>query len=189
MIGWQPIAIALAERAGARAVNRQREDGCERQRIETVSRLEPASTDAGGWKEGHFQFCSTKAPVQTKDQTSLLRDAMNSAYEPSTSFRISHARPHLPVMRGVIDRRMLVNIRCTPAAHNNHHAFPGSAGLELTPSQPDPGWWTLRMLQALGLAWDIKLPADLPKRPELVALNLTTTQPVNLAVESPRTPA
>jgi stearoyl-CoA desaturase (delta-9 desaturase) len=53
--------------------------------------------------------------------------------------------------------------------HNNHHAFPGSARLGLTPSQPDPGWWALRILQTLGLAWNIKLPADLPSRSELVA--------------------
>jgi stearoyl-CoA desaturase (delta-9 desaturase) len=55
--------------------------------------------------------------------------------------------------------------------HNNHHAFPESARLGLTPSQPDPGWWALRTLKAFGLAWNIKLPANLPVRPELVALN------------------
>lgn len=43
---------------------------------------------------------------------------MNSTFEPSASdsFRISQPRLHLPVMRGVIDRRMLVNFRCQPAA-------------------------------------------------------------------------
>ena len=41
---------------------------------------------------------------------------MNSTFEPSASFLISHPRLHLPVMRGVIDRRMLVNFRCTPTA-------------------------------------------------------------------------
>ena len=56
--------------------------------------------------------------------------------------------------------------------HNNHHAFPGSARLGLSPGQPDPGWWALRALKALGLAWNIKLPADLPERSELVALNV-----------------
>lgn len=51
--------------------------------------------------------------------------------------------------------------------HNNHHAFPGSARLGLTPGEWDPGWWTLCALERLGLAWRIRLPADLPHRPEL----------------------
>jgi len=51
--------------------------------------------------------------------------------------------------------------------HNNHHAFPGSAKLSLHPNETDPGWWVLTSLQAAGLAWDIKLPNDLPERPEL----------------------
>ena len=62
--------------------------------------------------------------------------------------------------------------------HNNHHAFPGSARLGLSPTQPDPGWWALRILQMLGLAWNIKLPADLPERPELLALNLAARRPL-----------
>lgn len=52
--------------------------------------------------------------------------------------------------------------------HNNHHAFPGSAKLGLRPSQHDPGWWVLCMLRSMGLVWNLKLPPDLPKRPELV---------------------
>jgi len=40
---------------------------------------------------------------------------MNSTAKPSGSFRIEQPRLHLPVMRGVIDRRMLVNFRCEPA--------------------------------------------------------------------------
>jgi fatty-acid desaturase len=63
--------------------------------------------------------------------------------------------------------------------HNNHHAFPGSARLGLAPSQHDPGWWALRTLHVLGLAWDIKLPADLPERPELVALQVAASKPTN----------
>lgn len=55
--------------------------------------------------------------------------------------------------------------------HNNHHAFPGSAKLGLCPSQHDPGWWTLCTLRSIGLVWNLKLPSDLPRRPELVALN------------------
>jgi stearoyl-CoA desaturase (delta-9 desaturase) len=68
--------------------------------------------------------------------------------------------------------------------HNNHHAFPGSARLGLTSAQPDPGWWALRTLQSLGLAWGIKLPADLPVRPELLALNITAGQAARLPVDT-----
>ncbi|MDH5824446.1 acyl-CoA desaturase [Luteimonas sp. RD2P54] len=52
--------------------------------------------------------------------------------------------------------------------HNNHHAFPGSARLGLHPGEWDPGWWALMALQRMGLAWDIRLPDDLPHRSELV---------------------
>jgi fatty-acid desaturase len=51
--------------------------------------------------------------------------------------------------------------------HNNHHAFPGSAKLGLASGEWDPGWWTLLALKRAGLVWDIRLPADLPQRPEL----------------------
>lgn len=53
--------------------------------------------------------------------------------------------------------------------HNNHHAFPGSARLGLFPGEWDPGWWTLVVLQKLGLVWEIRLSAALPERPELRA--------------------
>ena len=51
--------------------------------------------------------------------------------------------------------------------HNNHHAFPGSAKLGLLPGQVDPGWWLIRIFEALGLATGIRTPEDLPPRPEL----------------------
>ncbi|MCX7362342.1 MAG: acyl-CoA desaturase [Alphaproteobacteria bacterium] len=51
--------------------------------------------------------------------------------------------------------------------HNNHHAFPGSAKLGLLPGQVDPGWWLIKSFEALGLASNIKTPADLPFRREL----------------------
>ena len=54
--------------------------------------------------------------------------------------------------------------------HNNHHAYPNSALLGIRANQSDPGWWVLMVLQRLGLVWDIKQPADLPARPELIAL-------------------
>jgi stearoyl-CoA desaturase (delta-9 desaturase) len=55
-------------------------------------------------------------------------------------------------------------------AHNNHHAFPGSARLGLFPGEWDPGWWTLLLLCRVGLAWDLRLPIHLPARPEVEAL-------------------
>ncbi|MDC8758387.1 acyl-CoA desaturase [Janthinobacterium fluminis] len=54
--------------------------------------------------------------------------------------------------------------------HNNHHAFPGSAKLGLFPGEWDPGWWVLLMLRRIGLASALRLPADLPHRPELLTL-------------------
>lgn len=51
--------------------------------------------------------------------------------------------------------------------HNNHHAFPGSAQLGINKGEIDPGWWVIKTLEKLGLAWNIKLPRDLPKRSEL----------------------
>ena len=52
--------------------------------------------------------------------------------------------------------------------HNNHHAFPGSAKLGLASDEWDPGWWAILVLQRVGLIWNIRLPDDLPPRPELV---------------------
>jgi fatty-acid desaturase len=54
--------------------------------------------------------------------------------------------------------------------HNNHHAYPGSALLGIHDNQSDPGWWVLMLLKKAGLIWNVKLPADLPFRPELVSV-------------------
>lgn len=54
--------------------------------------------------------------------------------------------------------------------HNNHHAFPGSAQLGIYENQSDPGWWILNCLINIGLVWNVKLPTDLPFRPELEPL-------------------
>lgn len=54
--------------------------------------------------------------------------------------------------------------------HNNHHAYPGSAKLGLHAGEWDPGWWTLAALRQAGLVWDLRLPDDLPHRPELRAV-------------------
>jgi sn-1 stearoyl-lipid 9-desaturase len=51
------------------------------------------------------------------------------------------------------------------AWHSNHHAFPSSARHGLYPGQIDLGWQFVRLLRAVGLAWNVKLPATLPPRP------------------------
>lgn len=50
------------------------------------------------------------------------------------------------------------------AWHNNHHAFPGSARIGLYPGQSDWGFVLIRLLQRLGLAWDVCTPDALPSR-------------------------
>ncbi len=42
--------------------------------------------------------------------------------------------------------------------HNNHHAHPQSARHGLAWYEFDMNWYGIRTLQALGLAWDVKLP-------------------------------
>lgn len=54
--------------------------------------------------------------------------------------------------------------------HNNHHAFPGSARLGLREGEWDPGWWVLLAMRRFGLAWSLRLPADLGFRPEVVQI-------------------
>ena len=54
--------------------------------------------------------------------------------------------------------------------HNNHHAFPGSARLGLREDQWDPGWWALRGMERLGLAWNLRTPDGLPPRDTLVRI-------------------
>ena len=42
--------------------------------------------------------------------------------------------------------------------HNNHHAFQWSARLGLRPWQIDMGWYAIRVLKALRLVRDVKVP-------------------------------
>lgn len=51
--------------------------------------------------------------------------------------------------------------------HNNHHAFPESARIGLEPGQTDPGWWFIRLLKMLGLAYDISQPRPSALRSDL----------------------
>lgn len=43
---------------------------------------------------------------------------------------------------------------------NNHHAFPCSARAGLGPWQFDPTWHLIRLLETLGLVWDVLLPPE-----------------------------
>jgi stearoyl-CoA desaturase (delta-9 desaturase) len=45
------------------------------------------------------------------------------------------------------------------AFHNNHHAFPSSAAFGLRWHEFDPGFWFIRALERLGLAWHVKTPS------------------------------
>lgn len=54
------------------------------------------------------------------------------------------------------------------AWHNNHHAFPRSARIGLYPGQSDWGYHFILLLERLGLAWNILLPATLPHRQALL---------------------
>ena len=56
------------------------------------------------------------------------------------------------------------------AWHNNHHAFPGSAQLGIGHDEVDPGWWVIQGLRRCGLIWNVKTPAMLPHRPNLLRL-------------------
>lgn len=48
--------------------------------------------------------------------------------------------------------------------HGNHHAFPYSAKLGVAPGQGDPGYLLIRLLAAVGLVRDVKLPGAHPER-------------------------
>jgi len=56
------------------------------------------------------------------------------------------------------------------AWHNNHHAFPGSARIGLYPGQSDWGYALIRLLEGLGLAWNIALPGDLDRTAALASV-------------------
>lgn len=55
--------------------------------------------------------------------------------------------------------------------HGNHHAFPHSAQLGVERGQADPGFWLIRVLQAVGLAWDVKGPLSEPARDGLARVH------------------
>lgn len=55
--------------------------------------------------------------------------------------------------------------------HSNHHAFPSSARHGLYPGQIDLGYRFIQLLVLLGLASNVKLPANLPARPGITPLS------------------
>lgn len=55
------------------------------------------------------------------------------------------------------------------AFHENHHAYPSSAKLGILPGQTDPGWWLVKGVSKLGLAWDLNTPESLKPRDGLTA--------------------
>jgi stearoyl-CoA desaturase (delta-9 desaturase) len=64
--------------------------------------------------------------------------------------------------------------------HCNHHAFPGSARHGLYPGQVDLGFRFIQLLEWLGLAWNVQVPANLPPRPGIspvTARALSVTAP------------
>jgi stearoyl-CoA desaturase (delta-9 desaturase) len=54
--------------------------------------------------------------------------------------------------------------------HNNHHAFPASARHGIMPGQLDIGFGFVRLLERLGLAWNVQTPESLPRRPGITPL-------------------
>ena len=44
--------------------------------------------------------------------------------------------------------------------HNNHHAFPYSAAFGLRWFEFDPGYLLIKLLETLGLAWNVKVPSQ-----------------------------
>ena len=75
----------------------------------------------------------------------------------------AHTRGERPFVQDdiAIDGRNLPGLGLVTfgeAFHNNHHAFPRSARMGHDPSQIDPGWWVIRTMAALSLAWNIRTP-------------------------------
>ncbi len=70
------------------------------------------------------------------------------------------------------------------AWHCNHHAFPSSARHGLYPGQIDLGWHFVQVLQWLGLAWNVKLPSNLPPRPGITPV---TARAMSAAAEGQAT--
>ena len=66
--------------------------------------------------------------------------------------------------------------------HNNHHAFPASARHGLYRGQWDPGFRYVKLLQKLGLAWNVRVADELPPRAGITPI--TPQAQRTLAVQS-----
>jgi fatty-acid desaturase len=67
------------------------------------------------------------------------------------------------------------------AWHNNHHAYPGSAKIGFEPGQSDWGFAFVRLMERVGLVWNVQTPETLGLRAELRAAPSepnTSNQPV-----------
>jgi stearoyl-CoA desaturase (delta-9 desaturase) len=73
--------------------------------------------------------------------------------------------------------------------HGNHHAFPSSARHGLYPGQIDIGYRFVQLLALLGLAWNVKLPTNLPPRAGLTPLTARALGAVSPEQERFCTPA
>ncbi|MBD2097357.1 acyl-CoA desaturase [Trichocoleus sp. FACHB-591] len=57
--------------------------------------------------------------------------------------------------------------------HNNHHAFQHSAKFGLYWWQIDLGYWVIRLLQIMGLVWDVTVPTELMIQAKKAANTMT----------------
>jgi stearoyl-CoA desaturase (delta-9 desaturase) len=76
--------------------------------------------------------------------------------------------------------------------HGNHHAFPSSARHGIYPGQIDLGYRFVQLLAFVGLAWNVKLPTNLPPRPGLTPLTaraLSRVSPEQAALAPATAPA
>jgi len=83
---------------------------------------------------------------------------------------VSHVSGEQPYeMQGAVEQGRNTGWLALPSMgeswHNTHHAFPASAQMGVGWRQPDPGFWAVRALEALGLVWNVKTVAHLSLRP------------------------
>ncbi len=73
---------------------------------------------------------------------------------------ICHSFGHRPHPRRDNSRNigLLALLSWGESHHNNHHAAPNAAAFGRKWTEPDPGFWLVLSLQALGLAWDVRMP-------------------------------
>jgi stearoyl-CoA desaturase (Delta-9 desaturase) len=65
---------------------------------------------------------------------------------------VGHTMGRRPYPNSATNGVVLALITSGEGLHNNHHAAPTSARFSLGKGQPDPGWWTVRVLTFLHLA-------------------------------------